>query len=140
MQIFAFRDRLRISPKTGQGIKIFFSFIFLNSYTDFVQTNDIRYKWIHIMYWDTLFFVKNYKLITRITFFSMIWLWKLPLCVHRDIWLLHIAKVGYFFLPSLPNMEWSIFGCLPFFFYQKSFIFRFLGNCFWGPNLYNPVG
>ena len=38
------------------------------------------------------------------------------------IWVLHIAKVGYFFLPSLPNVEWL------FFFYQKSFIFYFLEN------------
>ena len=45
-------------------------------------------------------------------------------------WVLHIAKVVYFFSPSLPNVEWPILGPLPFFFYQKSFIFRFLENCF----------
>ena len=55
-------------------------------------------------------------------------------------WVLHIAKVVYFFSPSLPNVEWPILGPLPFFFYQKSFIFRFLENCFWGPNLHNAVG
>ena len=58
----------------------------------------------------------------------------------RDVWVLHIAKVAYFFLFSLPNVEWPILGPLPFFFYQKSFIFRFLENCFWEPNLYIAVG
>ena len=55
------------------------------------------------------------------------------------IWLLHIAKVGYFFSHCLPNMEWLILGLLPYFFYQKSFFFHFLANCFGGPNLYNAV-
>ena len=45
-------------------------------------------------------------------------------------WVLHIAKVAYFFSSSLPNVEWVILGPLPFFFYQKLFIFRFLENCF----------
>ena len=45
-------------------------------------------------------------------------------------WVLHIAKVAYFFSSSLPNVEWAILGPLPFFFYQKLFIFRFLENCF----------
>ena len=58
----------------------------------------------------------------------------------RRVWVLRIAKVGYFFSPSLPNVEWSILGPLPFLFYQKSFIFRCLENCFWGPNLHNAVG
>ena len=52
---------------------------------------------------------------------------KAPMC---GGWVLHIAKVAYFFLFSLPNVEWPILGPLPFFFYQKSFIFRFLENCF----------
>ena len=55
-------------------------------------------------------------------------------------WVLRIAKVGYFFSPSLPNVEWPILGPLPFLFYQKSFIFHFLENCFWGPKLHNAVG
>ena len=42
--------------------------------------------------------------------------------------------------PSLANVEWPILGPLPFFFYQKSFIFHFLENCFWEPNLYIAVG
>ena len=45
-------------------------------------------------------------------------------------WVLHIAKVAYFFSSSLPNVEWAILEPLPFFFYQKLFIFRFLENCF----------
>ena len=53
--------------------------------------------------------------------------------------MLHIAKVGYFFSPSLLNVEWPILEPLPFFFYQKSFIFRFLENGLGGPNLYNAV-
>ena len=53
---------------------------------------------------------------------------------------LHIAKVGYFFSPSLPDVEWPILRPLPFLFYQKLFIFRFLENCFWGLNLHNAVG
>ena len=56
-----------------------------------------------------------------------------------SVWVLHIAKVGYFFLPSLLNVEWPNLGLLPFPFYQKSVIFRFLENCFWGPNLHNAV-
>ena len=55
------------------------------------------------------------------------------------IWVLHIAKVGYFFSPLLPNAEWLILGPLPFFFYQKLFIFRFLVNCFGRLNLHNGV-
>ena len=55
------------------------------------------------------------------------------------LWVLHIAQVGYFFSPSLPNVEWLILGPLLFFFYQKLFIFHFLANCFGGPNLYNAV-
>ena len=58
----------------------------------------------------------------------------------RYIWVLHIAKVVYFFLPSLPNVEWLILGPLLFFFDQKLFIFRFLENCFWGPDLHDAVG
>ena len=56
-----------------------------------------------------------------------------------NIWVLHIAKVGYFFSPCLPNVEWPILGPLPFCFYQKLFIFCFLANCFGGPNLHNAV-
>ena len=37
---------------------------------------------------------------------------------HSPPWVLHIAKVGYFFPPSLPNIEWLILGLI-FFFYQK---------------------
>ena len=65
--------------------------------------------------------------------------WSCRLSMLR-VWVLRIAKVGYFFLPSLPNVEWPILGPLPFLFYQKLFIFRFLENCFWGPNLHNAVG
>ena len=65
-----------------------------------------------------------------------IWLMKLM----SYSWVLHIAKVAYFFSSSLPNVEWLILRPLPFFFYQKLFIFRFLENCFWGPNLHNAVG
>ena len=36
-----------------------------------------------------------------------------------EAWVLHIAKVGYFFSPSLPIVEWVILGLLPIFFYQK---------------------
>ena len=46
------------------------------------------------------------------------------------VWVLHIAKVAYFFSSSLLNVEWAILEPLPFFFYQKLFIFRFLENCF----------
>ena len=35
----------------------------------------------------------------------------------RPGWVLHIAKVAYFFSSSLPNVEWAILGPLPFFFY-----------------------
>ena len=56
------------------------------------------------------------------------------------IWVPHIAKVGCFFSPSSLNVEWPILGPLPFSFYQKLFIFRFLENCFWKPNLYIAVG
>ena len=52
----------------------------------------------------------------------------------------HIAKVDYFFTPSLPIMEWLILGLLPSFIYQKSFIFRFVAILFLGPNLHNAVG
>ena len=55
-------------------------------------------------------------------------------------WVLHIAKVVYFFSPSLPNVEWPILGPSPFSFYQKFFIFHYLENCFWGPILHNTVG
>ena len=50
-------------------------------------------------------------------------------CDSCPIWVLHIAKFGYFFSPSLLNMEWLILEPLPFFFYQKFFIFRLLENC-----------
>ena len=43
----------------------------------------------------------------------------------HDTWVLHIAKVGYFF-PH--NMEWLILKPLLFFFHQKLFIFHFLEN------------
>ena len=56
------------------------------------------------------------------------------------IWVLHIAKVGSLFTPSLPNVEWLILGSLPFFFYEKSTIFRFLANHFGGAYLHNAVG
>ena len=46
------------------------------------------------------------------------------------IWVLHIAIVGYFFSPSLPNMEGLILKPSQFFFYQKSFIFCVLENRF----------
>ena len=59
---------------------------------------------------------------------------------HAHTWVLHIAKVGNFFSPSLPNVEGLILEPLPFFFYQKSFIFHFLENFFAGPNLHNAVG
>ena len=43
-------------------------------------------------------------------------------------WVLHIAKVGYFFSPSLPNMEWLILGPFLFFFFfikkRSSSVFR----------------
>ena len=54
-------------------------------------------------------------------------------------WVLHIAKVGYFFSPYLLNIEWLILRPLPSFFYQKSFIFRFLANRFGGANLHDAV-
>ena len=60
--------------------------------------------------------------------------------VHPSVWVLHIAKVAYFSSSSWPNVEWLLLWPLPFFFYQKSFIFRFLENCFWEPNLYIAVG
>ena len=41
--------------------------------------------------------------------------------VRLCIWVLHIAIVGEFFSPSLPNKKWLILGPSPFFFYQKSF-------------------
>ena len=56
------------------------------------------------------------------------------------VWPLHVAKVGYFFSPSLLIVKGLILRPLPFFFYQKSFIFRFLANCFGEANLYNTVG
>ena len=58
---------------------------------------------------------------------------RMPNVYHTDNymgWVLHIAKVAYFFSSTLPNVEWPILRPLPFFFYQKSFIFRFLENCF----------
>ena len=56
-----------------------------------------------------------------------------------DIWVLHIAKVGYFFSPYWANMVWLIFSPLLFFFYHKLFIFHFLAILFSGPNLHNAV-
>ena len=70
--------------------------------------------------------------------YSCIYIWNLK-HLHTP-WVLHIAKFAYFFSSSLPNVEWAILGPLPFFFYQKLFIFGFLENCFWEPNLYIAVG
>ena len=66
--------------------------------------------------------------------------WSMRTIESSHSWVLRIAKVGYFFSPSLLNVERSILGPLLFLFYQKSFIFRFLENCFWGLNLHNALG
>ena len=67
MQIFAFRDRLRISLKTSQGIlfKIpdFFP-VYSTFYTDFVHINDCQCKWIYNMHWKYNLFIKNCELTT----------------------------------------------------------------------------
>ena len=47
----------------------------------------------------------------------------------RNNWVLHIAKVGSFFLPALPSMEWQILGPLLFFICHELIILRFLVNC-----------
>ena len=52
--------------------------------------------------------------------------------------MLHKPIVGYFFLPTLPTMEYPILG--PFFFDQKSLIFNFLAISFFGSNIHNAVG
>ena len=41
--------------------------------------------------------------------------------LYQQAWVLHIAKVGYFFSPSLPYMEWLTLGPQLFFFYSKMF-------------------
>ena len=85
MQIFAFRDRLRILPKTSRGI--FFKILDFSSmfYTDFVHRNDFQCKKINNMFWKCNFFIENYKLIILKFFWNMTWPWKLPLRVHHDL-------------------------------------------------------
>ena len=91
MQIFAFRDRLRILPKTSRGI--FFKILDFSSmfYTDFVHRNDFQCKKINNIFWKCNFFIENYKLITLNFFWNMTWPWKLPLRVHHDIRCLRIV-------------------------------------------------
>ena len=103
-----------------------------------------------------LAFLSEFRFLTHQTWlwlFEVLWLcsWKARFIFSSEkskwanalaarVWVLHIAKVAYFFSFFLPTVEWPILGPLPFFFYQKSFIFRFLENCFWEPNLYIAVG
>ena len=55
--------------------------------------------------------------------------WPVPFA-RPIVWVLHLAKVVYFFSPSLSNVEWLILRPLTFFFYQKLFIFRFFRKFF----------
>merc|ERR1712208_195415 len=72
--------------------------------------------------WTTRYAIMDYKVCHQRFQGMLLWI-----CI---VWVLHIAKVAYFFSSSLPNMKFSILKLLPFFFYQKSFIFHFLENCF----------
>ena len=108
--------------------------MFLLWFVFFLSRDTLQLPWEVCRWRDTLIFTVNALFVGPLmTNFKML------NCCHSS-WVLLIAKVVYFFLPSLPNVEWPILGPLPFFFHQKLFIFRFLENCFWGPNLHNAVG
>ena len=59
MQIYAYRDRIRISRKTSQGMEAYFRFFLSIFPTDFEHINDSQCKKINKLYKKYDFFLKK---------------------------------------------------------------------------------